>query len=153
MTAWLYRLHDSDGDLLYIGCSRVDVKERTSEHRRKSWGHHIAAVSTESYPTHAAALRAERIAIASEEPTYNIGPGGNVSGPREETKSLLWKIADEALQRRGHGDLATWLTDQRDADDKRSYSTIAFNLHTYTDAKVQVTPQTIRNWVKGLEDA
>ncbi len=68
------------------------------------------------------------------------------------TKSLHWQLADEALQRRGHGDLATWLTDQRDADDKRSYSTIAFNLHTYTDAKVQVTPQTIRNWITSLKE-
>ena len=67
------------------------------------------------------------------------------------TKSLHWQTADEALQRRGHGDLATWLTDQRTA--KLSYSIIAFNLHTVTDRNVQVTPQTIRNWVKGLEDA
>ena len=65
------------------------------------------------------------------------------------TKSLLWKIADEALQRRGYDDLATWLTDQRAGD--RSYSIIAFNLHTYTDMKVQVTPQTIRNWITSLE--
>ncbi len=67
------------------------------------------------------------------------------------TKSLHWQTADEALQRRGHGDLATWLTDQRAGN--RSYSIIAFNLHTYTDSFVQVTPQTIRNWIKGLEDA
>ena len=67
------------------------------------------------------------------------------------TKSLHWQTADEALQRHGYDDLATWLTDQRAAD--LSYSIIAFNLHTVTDAKVQVTPQTIRNWVKGLEDA
>ncbi len=65
------------------------------------------------------------------------------------TKSLHWQTADEALQRHGHGDLATWLTDQRAAN--RSYSIIAFNLHAYTDMKVQVTPQTIRNWITSLE--
>ncbi len=149
MTAWLYRLHDADGHLLYIGCSRVDVEKRTLAHRRKPWGHRIATVSTESYPTHAAALKAEQKAIASEEPAYNIGPGGYVSGPRGTTESLHWQTADQALQRRNYGDLATWLTDQRATG--LSYSIIAFNLHTVTDRKVQVTPQTIRNWVKGLE--
>ena len=66
------------------------------------------------------------------------------------TKSLHWQLADEALQRHGHGDLTTWLSDQR-ADDL-SYSIIAFNLHTYTDQQVQVTPQTIRNWVNSLKE-
>ena len=65
------------------------------------------------------------------------------------TKSLHWHLADETLQRRGHGDLATWLTDQRDAD--MSYNFIAFNLSACTDHKVQVTAQTIRNWVQKLE--
>ena len=66
------------------------------------------------------------------------------------TKSLHWQLADEALQRRGHGDLATWLTDQR--DNKFSYSIIQLNLHTATDSKVRVTPQTIRNWILSIKE-
>lgn len=151
MTAWLYRLHDADGQLLYIGCTATSVKQRTDAHRRKAWGSQIAEVSTERYVDHNVALIAERTAIAAEQPFYNKGPGGSVSGPRG--KSLHWQLADEALQRRDHGDLATWLTDQRGSDDDRlSYSIIAFNLSTWTDHKVQVTPQTIRNWINSIKE-
>jgi len=68
----LYRLYDAEGDLLYIGIS-ADADKRLKQHQTKpEWGDRIESMTTEACGTRERALLAEREAIASEQPTYNI---------------------------------------------------------------------------------
>lgn len=74
--AALYRHFNADGELLYIGIS-VSSLVRLTKHRNASpWFHEIAVVKIEHFPTRAAALHAEGLAIQSEKPLYNLGKTG-----------------------------------------------------------------------------
>lgn len=68
----LYRWYDAAGTLLYVGQS-VSVWERVTAHRRDSPFYAEAATMTlEDRPTSAALDEAERIAIQTEHPLYNV---------------------------------------------------------------------------------
>jgi hypothetical protein len=66
----LYRLYGSMAELLYIGVGIVP-EYRVTSHRRKPWGHLIARVEIEWYPTDRAAAVAEKQAIRGEHPIHN----------------------------------------------------------------------------------
>ena len=68
----LYRYYDADDELLYVGMTG-DLAEREVEHIRDSTWMDFAARSTiERFPTRDEAEEAERDAIRSEVPLFNI---------------------------------------------------------------------------------
>lgn len=71
----LYRFYAADGALLYVGIS-ADFPRRVAGHRRKPWWRERARTTIEVHPTRRAALDAERAAIVTENPRYNIAGRG-----------------------------------------------------------------------------
>lgn len=68
----LYRLHDHDGELLYVGISD-DLERRWKDHAKdKLWWPDVASKSAEWLPTRHRALAAEAKAIRTERPRYNV---------------------------------------------------------------------------------
>src|SRR5262245_53731705 len=67
----LYRHFDINGRLLYVGIS-LTVLARTRAHRASSWAKNIAFIAIEQYASREAAEAAERTAIETERPLYNI---------------------------------------------------------------------------------
>ena len=68
---WLYRYYDADGDLLYVGISN-EPNTRMTRHATAEW--FITAVATfyECFPLRRLAEAAEEMAIAAEDPIYNV---------------------------------------------------------------------------------
>jgi hypothetical protein len=72
MSTTLYRAYDQDGTLLYVGIAD-DWLRRWREHRKTSaWFAEVGSVKVEGYPDRTSALLAERDAIKSERPKFNI---------------------------------------------------------------------------------
>ena len=68
----LYRQYDIEGDLLYVGISLSGIA-RTQQHRQTAhWYKDIATITFEKFHTREEALEAERKAIRTEMPLYNI---------------------------------------------------------------------------------
>ena len=67
----LYR-HWGNGELLYVGIS-LSVVERTRKHSGNAhWFNQIDTITVERFSTREEALKAERAAIVTEKPLYNI---------------------------------------------------------------------------------
>lgn len=93
MSAYVYRMFDADGRLLYIGSSKDPngrVKALTSTYNIgrphvgeliRRYDHH----TTVAYPTRRAAFDAERAAIAAEAPELNIN--SQAGGRRKQVAS------------------------------------------------------------------
>lgn len=70
--ASVYRCYDAYGELLYIGCA-VDVAARMRTHKVMSqWHADVFSTTTEPHDTRIEALAAERAAIESEHPKFNV---------------------------------------------------------------------------------
>jgi predicted GIY-YIG superfamily endonuclease len=68
----LYRHFDKEGQLLYIGISLSTIK-RLSQHAAGSiWFDQIAKVTIEHFETREEVLKAEHVAISTENPLHNI---------------------------------------------------------------------------------
>jgi predicted GIY-YIG superfamily endonuclease len=71
-TVSLYRFFNSAGDLLYIGITNR-VPRRLDQHGDdKPWYLEVADVKVEHHPNRHAALAAEKTAIKTERPKYNV---------------------------------------------------------------------------------
>lgn len=71
-TVSLYRFYNSTGELLYIGITNR-VPRRLDEHGdEKPWYHQVADVKVEHHRDRHAALAAEKTAIKTERPKYNV---------------------------------------------------------------------------------
>jgi predicted GIY-YIG superfamily endonuclease len=69
---WVYRQWGFDGRLLYIGAT-ADPETRGHQHTLgTAWYHEIERVELTQYPTGPAAYAAEKLAIRTESPKYNI---------------------------------------------------------------------------------
>jgi len=70
---FVYRCFDVDGVLLYIGFT-WDLRTRIGAHCApgRPVGERLSYVSVEKHPTRAAARAAERAAIESETPLFNV---------------------------------------------------------------------------------
>ncbi len=68
----LYRFYGSNDVLLYIGISRSFVKRRTWHKKKSRWYTMIEKTVTTEYPSQTEAEIAERKAIISERPAYNV---------------------------------------------------------------------------------
>jgi predicted GIY-YIG superfamily endonuclease len=68
----VYRVFANDGRLLYVGCS-IDVLSRVKNHEKnRPWSLEISSVSVEWHKDRDTALVAEKAAIASELPEWNV---------------------------------------------------------------------------------
>lgn len=68
----LYRFYDADDVLLYVGISEKGPERWSAHRKQKPWWTDVARTTTTHYHDRAAALEAERQAIQSERPRYNI---------------------------------------------------------------------------------
>lgn len=70
--AHVYRVYDGEQRLIYVGATRF-LGSRLDAHRRTTWwAYQVAKVTAKVYPSISAARAAERAAIASENPRWNI---------------------------------------------------------------------------------
>lgn len=67
----VYRMFDASGRLLYVGMTG-DAGTRFGDHAAKRWFPLVETIKLEWHPDKAAARAAERQAIRSERPRYNI---------------------------------------------------------------------------------
>lgn len=72
MKHYLYRLHDAEGALLYIGCSAEPWGRVRAHNLAQPWGDQIASVAIEGPFARAEAFQQEKEAIAAECPRYNV---------------------------------------------------------------------------------
>lgn len=67
----VYRMYDSAGTLLYVGCTG-HLPVRLDQHRQdKPWWAGVSTVEVEHFPNFAAARAAEAQAIRDERPVHN----------------------------------------------------------------------------------
>lgn len=72
MKTALYRHFSADGRLLYVGIS-LNTVQRTAQHRNGAhWFRDIARIDIEWLPERASALASEAVAIATENPLWNL---------------------------------------------------------------------------------
>lgn len=117
VTHFLYRLYDRDGDLLYIGVSK-DPWRRFRGHRRTSpWIRKARRGRIQVFPTIDAALAAEREAIRTERPRFNVVHNRDTA-PRPPLTPRSWFLirafdAHGRLIKVGHTQsLEQWLRNQ-----------------------------------------
>lgn len=68
----LYRHFDKDGNLLYVGVS-INHLARLLQHRVNAhWFKDIATITVEHFETRKECMRAERVAIVTENPAHNL---------------------------------------------------------------------------------
>lgn len=81
--AFLYRHYEPGGDLLYVGIT-IAIEKRTIDHmRRAEWRGQIFMIVIEPFATRDEALAAERKAIRSEFPKFNLMHNGHRHPVRE----------------------------------------------------------------------
>lgn len=90
----LYRFFDSSGRLLYIGISNRWTDRLVQHRREKPWFDQVAQVTVHKYPSRQAVEQAEREAIASERPLYNVQHNGGTLAEKLKTSGR----ADRILQ-------------------------------------------------------
>lgn len=87
-TAILYRYFDANGGLLYIGMTERWT-DRAAQHESKPWVKLAASVTMEQFPDRATLAEAERAAITSEKPTFNVmHNNGYRSGRRASARKI-----------------------------------------------------------------
>ena len=74
--SYVYRMWDKDGVLLYIGKSNKPLDRWKQHHRDKPWFEQATRFEYEPHEDEAAAYAAEREAIKTEHPLYNIVNNG-----------------------------------------------------------------------------
>jgi excisionase family DNA binding protein len=79
---YLYRCYGDDGRLLYVGMTD-NVERRLQSHRvdKSAWFEHLANITVEQHPDRISAEAAERNAIRSERPLYNVSGSGSAQSP------------------------------------------------------------------------
>jgi hypothetical protein len=75
----VYRFFDAAGRLLYVGIT-MDRDVRWSAHKSKPWWPEVTRKTVAWYETEREARKAERQAIASENPVYNLGESASIPG-------------------------------------------------------------------------
>lgn len=90
MSAYVYRLFDKAGDLLYVGYTANSVATRLYGNRNlQKWGYQIASHTSEEFATPAEAHAAEGVAIRNEKPRYNIERTGEHRADRPARRLIL----------------------------------------------------------------
>lgn len=72
METTLYRYFDTDGRLLYVGISGNNLKRQSQHKKNSEWFSQAATAKFEHFSNRQAALAAEKQAIQTEKPIYNL---------------------------------------------------------------------------------
>lgn len=72
LPAIVYRAFDAEGDLLYVGVTTKGPLRWEQHAATKPWWNSVARIDVAHYSTVRDALDAERFAIGSEHPRYNV---------------------------------------------------------------------------------
>jgi DNA-binding NarL/FixJ family response regulator len=97
----LYRCHDVEGDLLYVGVSMAPGQRISSHEREQGWWGLVATITVEEHATRDAALAAEAEAIRRQRPRYNvqhIGEGRRAWRRARDTRPALPPTLRSELQ-------------------------------------------------------
>lgn len=76
---FVYRCYDADRRLLYVGCTRQPAK-RWQSHGDKPWRPQVVAIEWEPHPDFRSGRAAERDAIQTERPAYNVALKSDLDG-------------------------------------------------------------------------
>lgn len=99
MNTQLYRHFDEGRQLLYVGIS-LSTFARLSQHKDHSeWFKKIKSVEIENFETREEAMAAERKAIQSENPKFNIAMKKTLAQIEKEKKQLLKQEAIVAKEK------------------------------------------------------
>lgn len=95
----LYRHLDAEGRLLYVGIS-LSALNRLSQHKTTAhWFASIAKVTIETFPSHKEALEAEKLAIKTDNPAWNISRP-KTEPPYREFRAAKWPRGRQLTERR-----------------------------------------------------
>lgn len=81
--AFVYRLYDANGTLLYIG-SAYDADQRCKEHAKQPWWPEVARRTEQQFPNRGHAYTEELKAIAVEGSKYNVMGTREYETPKTE---------------------------------------------------------------------
>ena len=106
----LYRFFDDLDVLLYVGIT-VHLPTRLADHEEgKPWWPEVARMTAEPYPDRPAVLAAEKMAIQSERPKYNVQHNGEWLGTASEPISVaVSAIGEFDHSRLAENDRYLWL--------------------------------------------
>lgn len=97
----LYRYFDSEDRLLYVGVSASAIRRLLEHASGKAWAPLVARVDVQTLPSREAALAAEKIAIAKEQPKFNV-QHNRAAAPSmsttSRTKMLAVRIPHDLLE-------------------------------------------------------
>jgi hypothetical protein len=91
----VYFHYDKDGILLYVGMSSTFLS-RQARHKSSHWFEEISTITIKHFETRAEALDAEKLAIASLHPKYNL-KRPSISGPCHQDLDLQADEGDEEV--------------------------------------------------------
>jgi Arm DNA-binding domain/GIY-YIG catalytic domain len=86
---FLYRFYDPTCDLLYVGQSMPIIKRFKKHATEKAWWKEIYQIIIEPFATREEALEAERVAIKTEHPKYNIIYNNRTDFPFQDLAQLI----------------------------------------------------------------
>lgn len=105
MKTALYRYFDADGRLLYVGVSLSGIARQSQHQSASHWYADHASMTTEWFATRSEALEAERMAIITEKPIYNVvhrdEPLEATREQRNLTRSQIGRMGAYALHAAG----------------------------------------------------
>lgn len=68
----VYKLHDAEGELLYVGITEREASRMGQHAECKAWWSEVAAARFEHYPTRQQAADRERELVAAERPRHSV---------------------------------------------------------------------------------
>lgn len=77
----LYRMYAADGTLLYVGITQRRMERFRQHADHKQWWAEVAQIQVAHYPDRQSVVSAERAAIESEQPRYNVIWNGRRQSP------------------------------------------------------------------------
>lgn len=83
-TRSLYRLYDADDQLLYVGVAHSFLGRLRQHEDGQPWWNEAVRVTVEHYGSSAQALEAERVAIQTDRPRYNVFHNRSYAGPKRK---------------------------------------------------------------------
>ena len=91
MSTTLYRLFNDRGELLYVGITDHGLVRWSQHQKSKVWWHEVKDIQVEHFGLREDALAAEKWAIGSESPRYNVAHNrGRPSAPAEPTRGKMF---------------------------------------------------------------
>jgi len=159
----VYRMFDGGDRLLYIGRTG-DAGRRFGDHTSKRWFPLVETIKLEWFPTEAAAVLAERRAIRTERPRYNIAETSKSRSPvplaalttvpperpprvrprRPAQRPTVPRPASAATSREMTPDVRVQIIERLGSGDGTTISRVAVAL--------DVTKWTARCWLERLRD-